>query len=112
MKLFRWVKGRQSGTDYKAWCFFYFTSFNIIGLDAYILKYEAHTVLPLHKDPVDGKHYRLNIKIKGRTSFRCPSVIFRFKERIILFRPDLFYHSLTAFTKTYKLSFGLCIFRK
>lgn len=112
MKLFRWVEGRQQTTQYHKWCFLYFKFLNI-GVDGYIIRYEPATILPIHKDPVvKGRHYRLNITVKGKSKFWCPSTIFSFKDRVFLFRPDLFYHSLTVFTKTYKLSLGLAIFSK
>lgn len=110
MEFFKWVKGRQQKTEYYKWCFLYFKIFNI-GVDGYILRYEAETILPIHKDPVEGSHYRLNVLLKGRSSFWCPSSIWRRKNKVILFRPDKFYHSLTAYTKTYKLSLGLVIFK-
>lgn len=114
MKLFKWIKGRQSSTEYYKWCFLYFKIFNI-GIDGYVIRYEPKTILPIHKDPlpdtVRGSHYRLNIKIKGRSAFWCPSTIWRCKERVVLFRPDLFYHSLTAYTRTYKISIGIAIFK-
>ena len=112
MKLFRWVEGRQSTTRYHKWCFLYFKIFNL-GLDGYIIRYQPNTVLPIHKDSVEaGRHWRLNIKVKGKCSFWCPSTIFRKKDYVILFRPDLFYHSVTVYEKTYKISFGLAIFHK
>lgn len=109
MKLFRWLDGRQHGVAYKKWCFLYFKFFNL-GIDGYILKYEPKTALPIHKDTINGSHYRLNISLCGRSEFWCPSCIFR-KGRCIFFRPDLFYHALTVYTKTYKISFGLAIFK-
>jgi len=110
MKLFRWIEGRQSTTKYHKWCFLYFKIWRL-GFDGYLLRYEPQTTLPMHKDKIQGKHYRLNIKLKGKADFWCPSTIFR-SSNIIIFRPDLFYHSLTVYTKTYKISFGFAIFKK
>lgn len=109
MRLFRWIKGRHSETDYEKFCFLYFR-IGKFGFDGYILKYEPKTSLPIHKDPINGKHYRLNIKISGKCKFWTTSYKFRRGERIILFRPDLFPHSLEVLTKTYKLSFGFAKF--
>lgn len=114
MKLFKWIEGKQSTTKYYKWCFLYFKFLNF-GIDGYILKYEAGTSLPIHKDTLPapgGAHYRLNIKLKGKSKFWCPSIIFSIKDDLFLFRPDLFYHSLTTHTKTYKISIGLAIFNK
>jgi hypothetical protein len=112
MKLFKWIEGRQKLTKYHKWCFLYFKFLNF-GIDGYILRYEPATILPIHKDQIkDGSHYRLNIKIKGRSSFWCPSTIYRKGNSIVAFRPDLFYHSLTCYTKTYKISLGFAIFKR
>lgn len=115
MKLFKWLDGRQMHTKYHKWCFLYFKIFNI-GIDGYILRYEPETILPIHKDKLEtsenkSRHYRLNVLLKGKTSFWCPSTIFKYRNRVIFFRPDKFYHSLTVYTKTYKLSFGLAIYK-
>lgn len=111
MKLFKWTQGRQSSTQYEKWCFLYWRFFNT-GLDGYILRYKANQQLPIHKDIVEnGIHYRLNIKLKGKCKFWCPSILWKWGERIVLFRPDLFFHSLTTKTKVLKLSLGLVIFK-
>jgi hypothetical protein len=111
MKLFKWIEGRQVHAHYHKFCFLYFKIFNI-GIDGYLLRYQKHTILPIHKDQIEGSHYRLNIKIKGKAKFWCPSTIFRLGDKITLFRPDLFYHTLKCETKTYKISLGLAIFNK
>lgn len=111
MTFFKWIDGRQSTTKYMKFCFLYFKIFNI-GMDGYIIKYEADTHLPIHKDPINGRHYRLNIKLKGKCKFWCPSSIFKIGERIIFFRPDIFPHTLKTQTKVIKLSLGLGIYNK
>lgn len=98
MKLFTWTIGRQAECEYKKFCFLW-TKFWRIGMDGYILKYEPHTVLPLHKDLVKGgKHYRLNIVLKRKSDFnyveRWSTIINLFDSRIVLFRPDLWLHGV------------------
>lgn len=109
MKLFKWSLGRQSTAIYHKYCFLYW-KIGKYGFDGYILRYPPNTDLPVHKDPVNGSHYRINVKLKGKASFWCTSVIKKWGERIIIFRPDLYYHSLKTFTKTYKLSLGFVRF--
>lgn len=111
MQLFKWIKGRQDGTEYHKWCFLYW-KIGRYGFDGYILRYEPMTSLPAHKDPIDGKHYRLNVKLKGRAYFVCEQCIIQWKYRLALFRPDLYYHALAVVTKTYKLSLGFAKFNK
>lgn len=112
MKLFKWIQGRQNNTQYKKFCLLYF-KFLWWGFDCYILKYKANQQLPLHKDPVEGgRHFRINIKLKGDCSFWCPSVIWRWNERICIFRPDLFFHNLVTKTPVTKISIGFVNFRK
>lgn len=115
MKLWKWQKGRQKGTDYMKFPLWYFR-ISKLGFDAYILKYEANTHLKLHKDQVvGGKHWRLNIGY-GNSQFhicdypksKCGFKIGKFS--LYLFRSDLYLHGLTTYSKTYKLSFGLVKF--
>ncbi len=69
MKLWKWQKGRQQNTEYWKFPLWYFRV-GKWGFDAYILKYDAYTKLPYHIDKVNnGKHWRLNIKISGDSSF-------------------------------------------
>ena len=69
MKIFKWQAGRQKGCEYKKFPLWFFRIGNF-GFDAYILKYSPNNTLDWHTDPVkEGKHYRINIKIKGKTSF-------------------------------------------
>jgi hypothetical protein len=109
-KLFAWSEGRQQGTEYKKFCFLY-TKIGKVGMDGYILKYEPNTILPPHTDKLNGKHYRLNIELFGKGKFICEKKIISIAEKVFLFRPDLYEHSVVNYDKTrYVLSFGLAIF--
>lgn len=109
MKLWKWQKGRQEGTEYQKFPLWYFKIWKW-GFDAYILKYEPKTILKLHTDPVkDGKHWRLNIKLKGSSYFYRKDRGHNTKI-VNFFRPDIIPHELTVITKTYKLSFGFVKF--
>lgn len=108
MKFFKWIEGRQK--DCKYWKFpLWFFRIGRWGFDAYILKYANDTLLPLHRDPVQGKHWRLNIKLKGESVFFVENKGTTSK-RMIFFRPDLYSHSLTVYKRTTKLSFGFVKF--
>lgn len=104
----KWKKGRQKEVEY-----FKITLYNFrigkYGFDCYLLKYPKSTFLIPHKDPIDGKHYRINLTLKGENEFICEKqlVDWRF---LHIFRPDLYVHSLRALTKTYKLSMGFAKF--
>lgn len=108
MKLFKWVKGRQKNCDYKKFTLWYFKIWKM-GFDAYILSYKPNQILPTHMDPVEGgSHYRLNIGW-GKSKLLVKSKIWDVnwgKLSIILFRPDLYSHSLVINKPTRKLSFG------
>lgn len=85
-----------------------------IGLDGYLLKYPPKTELKPHKDPINGRHYRLNIILKGSKDdeFKCEKVIFNLFNRIIWFRPDLYTHSVTIANRyRYVLSLGFAILK-
>lgn len=113
MKLFQWIEGRQSNTKYWKWCFLYWR-IGRWGFDGYFLKYEKDTRLPIHTDPVqDAQHWRLNIRLKGKCKFWCPSKIFDFFDgTMIYFRPDKFPHCLIVFTECFKLSIGIVKFNR
>lgn len=94
--MFQWIKGRQQECEYQKFCFLYAKLFNF-GFDGYILKYAPHAYLPQHVDKVDsGEHYRFNIVLtKGWFKTWCEKNIFSFfNDRIVLFRPDLYKHSM------------------
>jgi hypothetical protein len=81
-----------------------------LGFDAYLLKYEAGMLLPTHKDPVkNGRHYRINITLRGKGILFCEKVIFKLW-CIYMFRPDLYEHSVFFPQKTLKLSLGFVKF--
>lgn len=106
MKYWKFVEGRQRGCSYKKMCLWSIRILSL-GFDAYLLKYQPNTKLPWHTDKLEGKHYRLNIKLFGRAYFLIKGICRkRSHDRIILFRPDLHEHSLIVITKTVKLSFG------
>lgn len=119
MKLWKWQRGRQQGVYYKK---FPLWSFRIWkwGFDAYILKYEPHTSLPAHTDAVEkGKHYRLNIPLKGNSIFYWlgadsifgPNTKWIITKGWVLFRPDIQKHFLEVGEKgCTKLSFGFVKF--
>lgn len=112
--LWKWKRGRQRNCEYKKLCLY---SFRVgrWGLDAYILKYQADTYLPLHRDLLDGKHWRLNIGwgnnqfiIANYPKKKCGWKIGRLS--VYLFRPDLYLHALQIWGKTTKASFGFAKF--
>lgn len=117
MKLFKWLPGRQLGVHYRKLCFLYW-KVGRYGFDGYILRYEAEAMLPFHKDPIDGKMWRLNITLWGRSMFFIKrggghSVGWKSTMRLInLFRPDIQSHALKVYTRTYKLSLGFAKFNK
>lgn len=111
MKFWKWQSGRQDNVTYEKFPVWSFKVFNH-GFDFYILRYQPNTILPKHKDPVkNGKHWRLNIKLKGNAIFFSEDRGETF-QRINWFRPDLYEHSLNVKTKTIKLSFGFVKFNK
>ncbi len=111
MKLWKWLPGRQAKTHY--WKFPLW-SFRIwkFGFDAYILKYKPTTLLDWHKDPVkNGKHWRLNIKLKGWATFEVKGKAWWLPLGITVFRPDLYEHRLMVYQYgCTKLSFGFVKF--
>lgn len=113
MKLWIWIKGRQHGCNYIKFTLWYFKIWKW-GFDAYILKYRPFAVLSGHKDEVkNGKHWRLNIKITGKASFTIikDGVRYSTEQRINLFRPDLYEHSLLVYKEgCTKFSFGFVKF--
>lgn len=113
MKLWQWQQGRQKETNYMK---FPLWSFRIwkLGFDGYILKYPEPTVLSWHKDPVKGgKHWRMNMTLKGRSSFGqiINTRPVQSSKVINLFRADKIFHSLIVHTPTIKLSLGFVKFK-
>lgn len=108
----KWQKGRQDTVEYFKFKLF---SFKVgrFGFDGYLLKYPALTHLLPHLDEVqDGKHYRMNITLRGNNMFICQGKHFHIKEFIHIFRPDIQRHGLLVATETYKLSLGFAKFNK
>lgn len=108
-KLFKWEKGRQN-TGYEKFTIAYS---KLLKFDCYFIFYDTNTYIPPHKDPApEGyKMYRLNIEftkaIEGG-EFKCEKVIWSLFNRVFLFRPDLYEHSVNRVTKGTRhiLSFG------
>jgi hypothetical protein len=104
----RWQRGRQ-GTGYDK-CLVLQSRFPI-PFDCYVLRYPDGTEIPPHRDPVaGGRHFRLNIVIKGAPSgglFVCADPILEWGP-LKLFRSDASTHSVTRVVggSRYVLSIG------
>jgi hypothetical protein len=108
-KWLKWVSGRQDG-KYMKKMYLRFGIPGFFGMDAYMLKFEPDCLLPAHIDKVKGRHFRLNIILRGEGKFECDKTIIRTK-RIILFRPDKHTHSMqNDETERKVLSIGLNTF--
>lgn len=90
--VFHWEPGRQGGsyTKLKLWS----RAGSRWGTDGWLIKYQPHYQMPTHTDPVEGQHWRLNIVVRGQGKFQCEQTIFQFGHRLVLFRPDLYPHSM------------------
>lgn len=110
MNLWKWQAGRNKECSYQKFPLWNFRLWKF-GFDAYIIKYEPSTILPKHKDPVKGgKHWRLNIKLKGVATF-IANECFYINKTFIVFRPDIVEHSLIVYRKgCTKLSLGFVNF--
>ncbi len=82
-------------------------------LSVYLVRYSAgHQIIP-HVDMVsEGRLYKLNlvlVKPKTGGEFRCERNLFNCFGRIILFRPDLYQHSVSRIERgnRWLLSFAL-----
>lgn len=83
----------------------YYTGYKIFTLlftkpfDCYLFCYKTGSYIPRHKDPSGGrKIYRLNIEIRKADrggEFKCNDTIWKWRERIYLFRADTTYHYVT-----------------
>lgn len=104
-----WEDGRQKGAYKKM--LLWSKKFKSWGFDSYLLKFPSYSQIPIHVDPVEGyKHFRFNLVYKGLGKFTCERVIFNFWERIILFRPDEFLHSVkNGSTERRVLSIGIVV---
>ena len=100
-----WKEGRQKSG---------YSTFQLLCLkfvDAWMIKYPPKVGIPEHVDKVTNKkHYRLNIVLSGKGTFFCEKTIFNVKNRVILFRPDKYKHSMINGDATrYVLSIGVAI---
>lgn len=83
-----------------------------LGVDCYLFRYVEGAYIPKHKDPATGgKMYRFNIElIKAITGgeFKCPKMIWSWRDRLYFFRADNSYHKVTTIDKgsRWVLSFG------
>lgn len=91
----KWEPGRQAGCVYrKARLWQIGSALLNKWSDCYIIEYPPNAILPMHTDPVKkGRHYRLNIELKGKGEFKCTKPIFK-KWRVALFRPDVSFHGM------------------
>lgn len=111
MILFRWQKGRQESAQYYKFPLWYFKILKL-GFDAYILKFPAKTIIKSHTDIVpNGKHYRLNILLKGSNLFMKEKQLF-YKKRFVFFRPDIEVHKMQTKKGCIILSFGFVKYDK
>lgn len=102
-----WESGRQN-TGYKRHTLFTSKYFK---MDCHLLFFPNGTYIPKHRDAnLLGDHYRLNIvlsKPDGGGIFYCKKCIFQLLDRIYLFRPDLYEHSVSPVRgERLVLSFG------
>lgn len=95
--MWTWNLGRQNGS------YLLFTLINLnlikIKIDSHLIKFPMNSFIPEHIDTVDNyNHYRLNIILKKPTiggHFKIDENIFSIFNRIFLFRPDLYKHSVS-----------------
>jgi hypothetical protein len=110
-KAFRWQSGRQ-GSGYDKMLLL--TAAWPLRFDSYLIRFPEGSQIPPHTDPVSsGRHYRLNIILKGPRAggeFVCATPIYASK-RIKFFRPDACEHSVTKVERgsRYVLSIGWII---
>lgn len=99
MKLFSWTEGRQE-SGYRVFTLLFS---KLLKADAYLIHYRTGSSIPEHVDPVNnGRMYRLNIELirpEEGGVFYCKNLIFNWRNRIILFRPDENPHYVTEITK-------------
>jgi len=97
--MMRWIEGRQGGAYSKL------KLFQLSFMDCWLIKYAPNYSMPKHKDSVEGKkHFRLNIELSGKGKFICEKTIVNIFNKIILFRPDLYEHSMVNGTKLDRIS--------
>ena len=115
LNYWKWIPGRQKDTKYEKFCLYSFKIWKW-AFDAYLIRYAPRAVLEAHVDPVkNGKHWRLNITLKGKSYFGIvsPNGCYGLSsKRFIFFRPDIIKHMVVNKTKTcLKLSLGFVKFK-
>ena len=101
----KWEEGRQDKLykKMKIWS----SSFFWFGSDCYLISYKPNYRMPSHTDKAEGKHYRLNVVLRGSGKFVCEKTIFKLFNKVVLFRPDLYEHSMiNGNSKRLVMSFG------
>jgi len=89
----KWEQGRQGGSYKKLKVWLYIGSY--FATDCWILKYEPNYDMPVHTDDIPNKnHYRINIVLKGKGQFIVSKTILNLFNRVFVFRPDLYEHSM------------------
>jgi hypothetical protein len=111
MKWLIWIPGRQGGDYHKKLLALLGIPY-LFGFDMYLLKFKPKCHLKEHIDKVErGKHFRLNIILKGKGNFKSEKTIINTR-RVVLFRPDKYKHSMLNDDSERKvLSVGLNIQR-
>lgn len=107
----KWIPGRQQSCPYRKMRLWEIGSSQLnLFSDAYLIEYPPNAKLPLHTDAVQkGRHYRLNIELRGRGEFLINRCIFRLGP-VVLFRPDLEKHGMNnGPTTRLVLSFGFLL---
>mgnify|MGYP003718593583 CR=1 FL=1 len=102
MALWKWEGGRQGGGYRKMKLAQIFNR-----ADCYLIQYPEGFELPEHRDETPhGRHFRLNIFLKGEGDFYAEDVIAQGRNWA-LFRPDIATHGVRDITsKRTVLSFG------
>ena len=97
MKFWRWDEGRQLSGYSKM----LIAASRLLKFDCYLIKIPTGAAVPEHKDPAtEGyEHHRFNYVLKapayGSGKFHIHGPAKRVGQRGVLFRPDLYAHSLS-----------------
>lgn len=103
----KWEVGRQGGGYKKK--LLWSTNNKLFGIDCYIIKFTPNYHLKPHKDEVEsGKHYRLNLEVKGEGKFFCKEPIFKLG-KLVVFRPDKVHSMINGNSERTLFSIGLNI---
>lgn len=109
----KWTLGRQN-SGYSRLTLYQF-NIGVIKTDSHIIKFPTGSCITEHVDSVDGyKHHRLNIILKNAKSggiFYSEKTAFSIANRIFLFRPDKYKHSVSKITSGTRIvfSFGFAL---